>query len=146
MCAGSRSAAGASAAMGEPLAFLLSWAIGGHAGGHRRDVTWAMVERHLRDAVRRGGVVELDTEIGPHRHSRHMQLRADRNGMILTLGAEHADDHVVRTWWRSGISGAQVEILGDLWDCGMILDHVPTAISCFREFFETGDVAGEILT
>nr|WP_238486012.1 hypothetical protein [Rahnella perminowiae] len=74
-----------------------------------------------------------------------LQVRAQNDNYILTLGEETDDDYKVRFYWDSSLPNEQILLLGDYWPERQIIKEFDLVVRIFKEFFDTGNVSVDIL-
>lgn len=123
----------------------VSWTIG-RRSGRLTEPSWAEIEKHLVALQKHSGAVTLDIVDGPDLGPQSLQVRAERGRFVLTLGEDDGEDYTVRTFANDTADSQRVEVLGDLWDPGLVCDRFEIVLGAFTEFFETGDVSRNILS
>lgn len=131
------------------IEFLLSWHVGianKMQGGRKKGPNWNDIEKVLLEAWNTTGTVTIDIvsgrDIGPQR----LQVQTENRMAIITLGVDNGEDYIVRSYSSSKSSLENVEILGNLWAETSICSNYDDVIRSFKEFFENGDVSGELLS
>ncbi|MGD2183114.1 DUF6911 family protein [Lusitaniella coriacea] len=129
--------------------FSFSWAIGSGdncKGGMRHKVTLNQVIAMLEEIAQKSGAVTLDiingSEIGPQ----NLQVQTEKGYFIIFLGEDDGEDYNVRTYTNYSADSKQVDILGQIWDLGLVCTDFDIVKKIFREFIERGDVSEDLLS
>ena len=129
----------------KPMRFNLSWTRAG-TSGNTDSPAWNDVQRELTEAMRSSGTTQLTVinapEIGPDL----LQVFCESQRFVIMLGENTINDHEVRTPYDADRSPRNVSILGNEWDNRTVSDDESFVLSVFLQFFETFNVAHDLLS
>ncbi|WP_313656157.1 DUF6911 family protein [Pantoea sp.] len=122
----------------------LKWTFN-NQGGKKKSPAWEQVEEYLIKLEGEAGTLTLvvldGADVGPDM----LQVRAENGNYMLTLGEETDDDYRVRFYWDQSRPNDKLLILGDYWSGQQLTKDFELVVRVFKEFFDTGNVSGDIL-
>lgn len=122
----------------------LKWTLNSQ-GGKKKSPSWEEVKECLSKLKGNAGTLTLDILDGGNIGPDMLQVRAQNDNYILTLGEETDDDYKVRFYWDSSLPNEKTLLLGDYWPERQIIKDFDLVVRIFKEFFDTGNVSVDIL-
>ena len=126
------------------MKFSVYWSTN-NLGGNIENCSWDNIFEKLKSIKNKSGSLGISVLDGPDVGVQNLDMRADGNLYLVTLGEDDGNDYIVRSYFDPIRIEEMIDILGDKYDARSLISDFDLIIRIFKEFFCTGDVSHEIL-
>lgn len=129
--------------------YAMSWVIGASSestGGNVINSVWSNIRQMLAKVNDQAGVLTLSKIDGPEFGPQNLQVQTEGGFSVISLGEDNEEEYVIRSFVNDSAIPGVIRILGNEWDRRMVCADFQVVYRVFENFFNSGDVARELLS